>query len=85
MPLSAEQAKQAIAAKRLQEDPALQATLDRIVEAATGSAIYLDDPRAREDNRMLVIAVTRLRMELQADADLPEELQSAEALARSME
>ena len=85
MPLTAEQMRQATAAKRLQEDPALRVVLDRIVENAAEQAIWLNDATGREEARQLVIAVTRLRVELQADAELPEVAKAAEEMARSFE
>ena len=85
MPITAEQMKQAIGARRLQDDAVLQGVLDRIVEDATGQAIYLHNVHDREAARQLVLAITRIRVHLQADADLPEEIKNAEALAKSME
>ncbi|HEY2416497.1 MAG TPA: hypothetical protein VGH84_01160 [Steroidobacteraceae bacterium] len=85
MPITSEQMKAAIGARRLQDDEVLQGVLDRIVEDATGQAIYLDDVDNREAARQLVLAVTRLRVHLQADADLPEEIKAHDELARSME
>ena len=85
MPLTAEQMRQAIGARRLQDDDVLQTVLNRIVENAAEQAIYLGDAQGREDARQLVLAVTRLRNELTADAELPDEVKAAEALARSLE
>jgi hypothetical protein len=85
MPLSAEQMRQAIQARRLQDDEALQAVLDRIREEAKNHAVYLDNPGGREGARMLVLAVDCLRATLQGDAEAPEAERAAETLARSLE
>jgi hypothetical protein len=55
------------------------------MKAAIGEAIYLDDVDNREAARQLVLAVTRLRVHLQADAELPDEIKAHDDLARSME
>ena len=85
MPLTAEQMRQALQARRLQDDEALQAVLDRIREEAKNHSVYLDNPGAREGARMLVLAVDCLRETLRGDAEAPEAERAAEELARSME
>ena len=57
MTLTAEQVVQAEACRRMLDDPAFQAMLDRIVAEAAGRAMFLDDERQREDNRRVVIAI----------------------------
>ncbi len=52
---------------------------------AAGQALFLDRPEDREQARQMVIAVSRVRNELQAAADLPEDGRTADVLARSME
>ena len=85
MPLTPDQMKQAIQARRLQEDEALQAVLDRIREDARDHAIYLDNAPAREGARMLVLAVDCLRETLRGDAEAPAADQAAEELKRYLE
>ena len=74
-----------MAAERLLADPAFTEILDRIVEDAASQALYVDDPAQREASRQMVLAITRIRGELKADAELPESVRDAEILAKSME
>ena len=85
MPLTAEQMKASLGARRLQDDEVLQSALDRIVADNTLAAIYLGDAHAREQSRQMVLAVNRLRDTLDGDATLPDEVRAQEALAKSME
>jgi hypothetical protein len=85
MPLTTEQMTAAQAAKRMLADEAFQGILNRIVADAADKAVFNDDAALREANRQLVLAVTRIRGELQADADLPEALAAAEQEARAFE
>jgi hypothetical protein len=85
MPLTVEQIRLARAARRMLDDDQFQAVLDNVVAAAAGHALFLDQPDAREQARQMVIAVSRIRNELQAAAELPEDDRTADVLARSME
>jgi glutamate 5-kinase len=83
--LTAEQMIQAEAAKRMLADEHFVRILSRIVEDAAEKAVFLEDEPAREANRQLVLAISRIRGELQADADAPEADKAADKLARAME
>jgi len=62
--VTTEQLVAANAAARLQDDPVLQGALDEIVREETLRAIKLADPGERERARMMVLAVERLREDL---------------------
>jgi hypothetical protein len=47
--------------------------------------MFLDDARQREDNRLIVIALNRIRNELTADAEAVEADRVAEQMNRAME
>jgi hypothetical protein len=83
--LTAEQVVQAEACRRMLDDPAFQAVLDRIVAEAAGRAMFLEDERQREDNRRVVIAINLIRNELTADAEAVEADRVAERMNRAME
>ena len=85
MPLTAEQVVQAEACRRMLDDPAFQAVLDRIVAEAAGRAMFLDDERQREDNRRVVIDINLIRNEITADAEAVEADRVAERMNRAME
>jgi hypothetical protein len=85
MPLTAEQLIQAEAAKRMLADEAFVGILNRITADAAEKAVFLEDEPQREANRQLVLAISRIRGELQADADAPEADKQAQQLAREME
>jgi hypothetical protein len=85
MPLTAEQVVQAEACRRMLDDPAFQAVLKRIEDQSTWWAMFLDDARQREDNRLIVIALNRIRNELTADAEAVEADRVAEQMNRAME
>jgi hypothetical protein len=85
MALSTEQMQAATAAQRLLADEGLRGVFNRIVEDAAQKAVFLDDAPAREANRQLVLAVSRIRGELQADAELPASTRAAEAEAKAFE
>jgi hypothetical protein len=85
MTLTAEQVVQAEACRRMLDDPAFQAVLDRIVAEAAGRAMFLEDERQREDNRRVVIAINLIRNELTADAEAVEADRVAEQMNRAME
>jgi hypothetical protein len=85
MPLTAEQVVQAEACRRMLDDPAFQAVLDRIVAEAAGRAMFLEDERQREDNRRVVIAINLIRNEITADAEAVEADRVAEQMNRVME
>lgn len=85
MPLSPEQMVQAEAAKRMLADAHFLRILDRIVTDAAEKAVFTENPDEREANRQLVLAISRVRGELQADADLPEAVKASDGLAKSME
>jgi hypothetical protein len=83
--LTAEQVVQAEACRRMLDDPAFQAVLDRIVAEAAGRAMFLEDERQREDNRRVVIAINLIRNEITADAEAVEADRVAEQMNRVME
>ncbi len=85
MPLTNVQMVQAEAAKRLLQDEALMAILNRVTADAAEKAVFLDDGNTREANRQLVLAIARIRGELQADADLPEATKAGDELSKSFE
>jgi len=85
MPLTADQMVAAAAARRMLEDPHFNGILDHIVQDAAEKAVFLDDAGTREVNRQLVLAINRIRGELQANADAPEADKAAEQQARAME
>jgi hypothetical protein len=85
MALSTEQMRAATAAQRLLADEGLRGVLNRIVEDAAQKAVFLDDGPAREANRQLVLAISRIRGELQADAELVESVRAAEREAKAFE
>jgi hypothetical protein len=85
MPLTAEQMIAATAAQRLLSDDAFNRVINRITEDAAEKAVFLDDATQREVNRQLVLAVSRIRGELQADADLPESIKAADQHAKAFE
>jgi hypothetical protein len=85
MALTTEQAVQAEACRRMLDDPAFQAVLDRIVAEAAGRAMFLEDERQREDNRRVVIAINLIRNEITADAEAVEADRVAEQMNRAME
>ena len=85
MPLTTEQVQAATAAQRLLADAAFGNILNLIVEDAAQKAVFLDDGSQREANRQLVLAISRIRGELQADADLPASVKAADAEARGFE
>jgi hypothetical protein len=85
MALTAEQVVQAEACRRMLDDPAFQAVLDRIVAEAAGRAMFLEDERQREDNRRVVIAINLIRNEITADAEAVEADRVAERMNRAME
>jgi hypothetical protein len=85
MALTTEQVVQAEACRRMLDDPAFQAVLDRIVAEAAGRAMFLDDERQREDNRRVVIAINLIRNEITADAEAVEADRVAERMNRAME
>ena len=76
---------QAEAAKRMLADEHFLHILDRIVTDAAEKAVFTENPDEREVNRQLVLAISRVRGELQADADLPEAVKVSDGLAKSME
>jgi hypothetical protein len=85
VPLTTEQMIAATAAQRMLADDAFTSILNRITADAAEKAVFHNDEAAREANRQLVLAISRIRGELQADADLPESVRAAEAQARAME
>lgn len=85
MPLTAEQMRQAHAARRAIDDPDLQAAFDVIVEEAAQEAIYGAVRRSREGGRFIVLAITRLRGRLKEIAEAPDAEKEAEEMARSFE
>jgi len=85
MTLTVEQARAALTAQRLLSDDGFLKVLKRIEDDATQSAVYADTHEAREQQRQMVLAITRLRAELIYDAELPDAEESVAELARSME
>ena len=75
----------ATAAQRLLADAAFGNILNRIVEDAAQKAVFLDDAAQREVNRQLVLAISRIRGELQADAELVQSVRAADAEAKAFE
>jgi hypothetical protein len=85
MPLTSEQMIAATAAQRLMADDALTSLLNRIVSESAEKAVFLDDATEREVNRQLVLAIARVRGQLQANADLPESVKAADQQAKAFE
>ena len=85
MPLTTGQVVAAEAAKRLLADEHFVGILNRITADAAEKAVFLDEPNDREANRQLVLAISRIRGELQADADQPEATRVSDELSRSFE
>jgi hypothetical protein len=85
MPLTTDQMLAATTAQRLMADDGFQSLLNRITATAAEHAVFSGNETEREVNRQLVLAINRIRTELQADADLPEAMKEADALAKSME
>ena len=85
MPLTAEEMVAAEAARRMLADPHFNGILDNIVQDAASKAVFSDDLNTREANRQLVLAISRIRGDLQANADAPEADKASEELARTME
>ena len=85
MTLSAEEMVAAAAARRLLDDPHFKAIFDKIVADAAEKSIFNDDAAAREANRQLVLAINRIRGELEANAEAPEADRAADQLAKAME
>lgn len=85
MPLTTEQMIAATAAQRMLADDAFNGILNRIVSDAADKAVFHNEADAREANRQLVLAISRIRGELQADADLPESVKAADLQAKAME
>jgi hypothetical protein len=75
----------AAAAQRILADEAFQAVLNRIAADAAEKSVFALEGMEREANRQLVLAITRIRGELQADADLPEATKAAEHEAKAFE
>lgn len=72
-------------AKRLLADPVLREVLDVMIADATQQAIFVDDPAAREAQRQLVLAISRLRGTLEVIATHREQEAIEERSARSFE
>jgi hypothetical protein len=85
MPLTTSQVVAAEAARRLLADEAFVGILNRITADAAEKAVFLEQADAREVNRQLVLAISRIRGELQADADAPEATRVSDELSRSFE
>ena len=85
MTLSAERLIQCEAAKRFIADPHFNALINRLADEATKNAIFLDEAPAREACRQLVLALSRIWQELEADAEAPEADAAATLHAQSME
>lgn len=85
MTLSAEEMVQATAAQRLLADTAFLRILTRITEDAAEKSVWGPTPDIREANRQLVLAISRIKGELQADADAPEADKADAQRARAME
>jgi hypothetical protein len=85
VPLSTEQMIAAEAAKRMLQDEHFNRILTRITADAAEKAVFLEDEAVREANRQLVLAISRIRGELQADADAPDADKEATKLAKAME
>lgn len=85
MPLTAEQMRQAIAARGALENTDLQSVFDAIVEDNAKEAIYGDSTQSREDARVMVLAITKLRVAMKDFADAPEIAKANDEIARSLE
>jgi hypothetical protein len=85
MPLTGAQMAEADAARRILADEHFQAILDRVVATAVGHAMFLNRSEEREHYRQIVIAVSHIRNEILAVAELPDADKAASDLARSME
>ena len=85
MPLTSEQLVAATAAQRLLADDALTTLLNRITADAAEKAVFLDDGMEREVHRQLVLAIARIRGQMQSDADLPESVKAADQQAKAFE
>jgi hypothetical protein len=85
MALTGEEMTAAAAARRMLDDPHFNGILDHIVKEAAAKAVFNDDAADREANRQLVLAINRVRGQLQANADAPEADKAQEQLARAME
>jgi hypothetical protein len=83
--LTTEQVIAANAARRLLDDEHFQRILHRITADAAEKTVWGKDEPTREANRQLVLAISRIRGELEADADAPEADKQADQLARAME
>jgi hypothetical protein len=76
---------QAEAAKRMLADDHFIRILNRITADAAEKTVWGKDDAEREANRQLVLAISRIRGELQADADAPEAEKASQQLAKAME
>jgi hypothetical protein len=85
MTLTTEQAIAATAAKRMLDDEHFIRILNRITADAAEKTVWGKDDAEREANRQLVLAISRIRGELQADADAPEADKQTTQLAKAME
>ena len=85
MTLTTEQVVAANAARRLLDDEHFQRIMNRITADAAEKTVWGADEPTREANRQLVLAISRIRGELQGDADAPDAEKAADQLARAME
>ena len=85
MPLTPEQMVHAVAAQRMIEDKTFQAVLDHIVKDSAERTVWGHDEAAREASRQQVLAIARIRGEIEALAQAPQAEKDAELQARAME
>ena len=85
MTLTAEQMIAATAARRMLDDEHFKAVLDHIVKEAAELAVFSGDANERETGRQTVLAINRIRGQLEANADAPMAEKQAEQMARAME
>ena len=84
VPLTTEQMTAATAAQRLLGDEGCGGP-EPNCGGRGAEGVFLGEAAAREANRQLVLAVSRIRGELQADAELPGSQKAADAEAKAFE
>jgi DNA-binding FrmR family transcriptional regulator len=85
MTLTRDEMVAAQAAQRLLDDEHLKRIFNRIAEDAGEAMILAESADAREASRQMVLALRRIRGEMEADAQMPEADKEAEQHARAME
>ena len=85
MTLTADEMVAAVAARRMIDDKHFQGVLDHIVKEAAEHAVFSTEAADREAARQTVLAINRIRGQLEANAQAPEAEKAVEQLARAME